>query len=228
MARTPVITAECTLSYPNLFTPRETPSGEEKFGCALIFDAAADLSELKAAARAAAEARWGDKAKAMLRDKSIRWPFRDGAEKSGRGYGPGTVFLNVSTTRAPGIVGRYAGPDGRPKPISDADELYPGCKVRASLVPFAYDTSGNRGVSFLLNNIQKLGEGERLDGRLDAEDEFDVWDDDEPVDLERVDEGDPDLGINERLRGQAARMQRRRLRQPRDDADGTPWDDAAA
>ena len=114
MARTPVITAECTLSYPNLFTPRETPSGEEKFGCALIFDAAADLSELKAAARAAAEARWGDKAKAMLRDKSIRWPFRDGAEKSGRGYGPGTVFLNVSTTRAPGIVGRYARPTADP------------------------------------------------------------------------------------------------------------------
>ena len=42
---------------------------------------------------------------------------------------------------------------------------------------FAYDKAGNRGISFGLNNVQKLGDGERLDGRLKAEDDFDPIED---------------------------------------------------
>ena len=58
--------------------------------------------------------------------------------------------------------------------ITDPDEVYCGCKVRATLSVFAYDKAGNRGISFGLNNVQKLGDGERLDGRLRAEDDFEA------------------------------------------------------
>jgi len=45
-----------------------------------------------------------------------------------------------------------------------------------SLNAFAYDRAGNRGISLGLNNIQKLADGERLDGRLKAEDDFEALD----------------------------------------------------
>ena len=231
-----VITPECVLSYPHLFEPRETPSGELKYSASFIFNKDADLSGLRRAAKEAAVARWGDKAAAMIKSRQLRMPFRDGAEKAdSRGYGPGKVFINASSERAPGVVDRYAGPDGKPRPIDDPEAIYPGCLVRASLAAFAYDQAGNRGVAFALNNVQKLGEGERLDGRLPAEDEFAALED-APVDLELAafdDEGDPDEPVTSHLKGIAGRaQQRRRRRLPRqlddDDNDDAPWGDAAA
>jgi hypothetical protein len=107
---------------------------------------------------------------ALLKAGKIRLPFRtDGEEK---GYGEGSTFINVKSKQAPGIVSRYAGADGKPLAIKDPAEIYAGAKVRASLRAFAYDNNGNKGVSFALNNVQKLGEGARIDGRLKAEDEF--------------------------------------------------------
>jgi hypothetical protein len=46
--------------------------------------------------------------------------------------------------------------------------------VRAQLRAFSYDSNGNKGVSFALNNIQKLGDGERLDNRQAATDAFEA------------------------------------------------------
>jgi hypothetical protein len=110
----------------------------------------------------------------MLHKKQLRWPFRDGAEREGQGYGSGTTFINVSSKQQPGVVDRYAGPNGKPRPITDLSELYPGCFVHATVRPFSYDTNGSKGVSFALNNLQKLRDGERIDGRLRAEDEFEA------------------------------------------------------
>jgi hypothetical protein len=228
MSRSTVITPECVLSYPALFEPKPTPSGEERYSACLIFGADADLSALKAAAKAAAESGWGSKAAAMLKNRQLRWPFRDGAEKEGRaGYGSGTTFINVSSTRQPGVVSRYVGRDGKPLPIDDPAELYPGCRVRASLVAFAYDVSGNKGVSFVLCNVQKLGEGERLDGRLRAEDEFDAFED-APVDLDvngandNRNDDDDGLSVTGRLQRSSQRVPRHRLR--RND-ENEPWND---
>ena len=44
--------------------------------------------------------------------------------------------------------------------------------VRASLIAFAYDTQGNKGVSFALGNVQVYDDGARLDNRKAAADEF--------------------------------------------------------
>ena len=169
-----LITPEAMLSYPALFEPKTTPSGDLKYGCALVFPEGSDLAALKNAALAALEERWGTKARDMLQRKQLKWPFRDGAEKDGPGYGPGTTFLNVTSKQPPGIVDRYAGPDGKPRPITDPSEIYPGCFVRASLRRFTYDTNGSKGVSFGLQNLQKLRDGDRIDGRMRPEDEFEA------------------------------------------------------
>ena len=111
----------------------------------------------------------------MLQKKpQLKWPFRDGAERDAQGYGPGTTFINVSSKQQPGVVDRYAGTDGRPRPITEHSEVYPGCFVRASLRPFTYDTNGSKGVSFGLQNLQKLRDGERIDGRMRPEEEFEA------------------------------------------------------
>jgi len=180
MAKT-IITPQAILSYPHLFQPSApNPLAEPVYSCTLVFPPGTDLSALKEAALEAAREKWGDKAEAGIRAGKIRMPFRtDAAEK---GYPEGSIFINVKSKTKPGAVSRYAGPDGKPLRIEDEQELYPGCLVRASVRPFTYDTNGNRGVSFALNNIQKLGDGERLDGRRRAEDEFEALETD-PIPL---------------------------------------------
>jgi Protein of unknown function (DUF2815) len=178
-----VITPKFRVSYPALFEPKETPSGELRYSTTMVFDKDEDLSALKKAAGEALQERWGAKAMEMVKKQQLKWPFRDGSEK----FGPGTIFLNVSSKQQPGVVDRYAGPDGRPRPITDPDEVYPGCYARASVRPFTYDVNGSKGVSFGLNNLQKLADGERLDGRMKAADEFDPTEAG-PADLDSVDE----------------------------------------
>ena len=58
--------------------------------------------------------------------------------------------------------------------------------MRASFTAFAYDNNGNVGVSFGLNNVQKLREGTRLDNRVAATDEFTADLTQEPVDIDAL------------------------------------------
>jgi hypothetical protein len=68
--------------------------------------------------------------------------------------------------------------DQRRNAISKEDNtFFSGCYARASLVAFAYDKMGNKGVSFALQNIQKTRDGEPFSGRKKAEDEFDAIED---------------------------------------------------
>lgn len=64
------------------------------------------------------------------------------------------------------------------------DVFYPGAIVRAHLSAFSYDTDGNKGVSFGLNHVQKLAEGERIDGRQSADEVFDADMSAKPAELE--------------------------------------------
>lgn len=168
-----VISPSAILSYPHLFEPNTPPGATEAvYSCALIFEKGTDLGELKKAALAAAQEKFGNKAEALIRDGKLRLPFRNDGED--KGYPEGSTFMNVKNKVKPGIVSIFPGPDGKPSPITDEAQVYAGCKVRASLRAYAYDVSGNKGVAFSLGNLQKLADGERLDGRKKAEDEFEA------------------------------------------------------
>ena len=78
----------------------------------------------------------------------------------------GKITCNARNKNKPGIVGPNA------KPLFDQDDFYSGCIARASLGCFAYDNSGNKGVSFSLNNLMKVKDADRLDGQTKAEDDF--------------------------------------------------------
>lgn len=167
-----IITPEAALSYPHLDEPAAAMNGkgDPKYGCSLLFAEGSDLTAAQAAVIEAAVEKWGPKAVQMLKTGALKSPFRTDWEA--KGYAEGTTFINVRSTQAPGLVKRNL------TTVTDKEEIkkefYAGAKVRASIAAFAYDNSGNKGVSFGLNNLQKLGDGPRLDGRRAAEDEFEA------------------------------------------------------
>lgn len=168
-----VITPKARLSYPHLFEPQIPPNQTDPvYSCTLIFEDGADLTPMRKAAEAAGREKWGDKWDAAVKAGKIRLPFREDGEE--KGYPPGSVFINIKSKAAPGIVSIYPDANGKPKTIDNPADVYAGCYVRASLRAFAYDVNGNRGVSFALGNVQKVADGQRLDGRSRAEDEFEA------------------------------------------------------
>jgi len=170
-----VITPVGILSYPHLFTPQDPmeEGGVPKFGAVLIFEEGTDLTELRRAVAAAAQEKFGEKTKAMLKSGKLRLPFRDDWEE--KNYPENSVFINAKSSNPPGIVGRYADPDtGKAQRIENEDDVYPGMYAKFSVTAFGYDHKGNRGVAFAINNVQKWADGERLDGRVKAEDEFEA------------------------------------------------------
>jgi len=162
------------LSYPHLFEAQTYEDGEPKFNIVLLFKKGEDLSALEAMAATAAKEKWGDKIPAGLRN-----PFRDQSEKADEqtgalpaGYEDGAKFMTLSSKHKPGVVNTKVGADGKLETLYDDTDIYAGCWVRASVSCYAYAKKGNKGVSFGLRNVQLIEEGERLDGGVKAEDDF--------------------------------------------------------
>jgi hypothetical protein len=156
------------VSFPSVFEPKPGPDGKNpKYRMSLLFPKTTDLSVLKEAIKEVAKEKWGDKL-----PKSLRNPIRDGDEKDALPGYADNFFINVTSTLRPTIINTKGqelieadiGPDG----------FYAGCYARCSLSIYAYDKAGNRGVSFGLQNIQKVAEGEPFSGRTRATDDFDV------------------------------------------------------
>lgn len=175
-----LITPYARLSYPALLEPKTKPNSTElAYSCSLVFPKGTDLSKLYAAAHAAGIAKFGEaKYQQLIKLGKIRTPFRtDGDEK---GYPEGSVYLNASSKTRPQIV------DQRLQPVVTDDEqgIYAGCWVRASINFYGYDTQGNKGVGVGLNNVQKVRDDARFDGRRAAAQEFSAIDDAEMADAQ--------------------------------------------
>lgn len=86
--------------------------------------------------------------------------IKDG-DASGREEEAGHWVVNVSAPadRRPAVVDRNVSII-EPTP----DRVYSGVYARVALGAFAYNRSGNRGVSFGLNHVQIVRDGERLGG----------------------------------------------------------------
>jgi hypothetical protein len=187
-------TPKAILSYPHLHQPQPSTDGKApKYSSTLIFtpEILADPKEkalfeaLQKAAIEAINAKWPGKAEQLLQSEGFKKGFRRDA--AAKGYPEGSVYVNVRSTQQPGMVYSYA-ETGTTKPArvpadKIKDEFYPGAVVRATVAAFAFENNGNKGVSFGLNNIQKLADGARLDGRVAAENEFDVDLSQAPADL---------------------------------------------
>lgn len=168
------ITPPFRVSFPAVFKPKSFQNQEPKFSVVMLFDKKTDLSKLRSATMVAITEKWGaDKAKWP---KNMRSPFRDGDERRDvEGY-TDTIFVTATSKKKPGVV------DASGKiPLEEAtNDFYAGCYARASIIAFAYGGPGTpytAGVSFSLQNLQKLRDGTPFSGRKDATEEFDAVED---------------------------------------------------
>ncbi len=160
-----IITPKFRLSFPWLFEaqpPMAGSAGPAMYSLVALFDKSTDLSLLKSAASAAANAMWPDKTK---RPANFRTPFRNGDEKQLDGYA-GMIYITAKSKTRPGVV------DQNVKPIMSQDVLYAGCYCIAQVTCYAYSKAGNAGVAFGLSNVQKVADGEPFTARSKPEDVF--------------------------------------------------------
>ena len=151
-----VITSKFRVSFPYVFRPSKPmqAGADPKYTITMLFKKGEDLSKLKAAAQEAVVEKWG--ADKLKWPKNMRNPFRDQGEKEFEGYEAGAIFVTATSKQRPGLV------DSKLQDIIEDKDFYPGCYARASVRAFAYDQAGNRGVSFGLQNVQKLADGDPL------------------------------------------------------------------
>lgn len=153
-----VMTPEFRLSYPHLFEAREY-QGKTGFSMTMVFPKGADLTQLKAAVKAALDAKFPNGI------KNPRNPFQDGNEKVeewGESFRD-TTYVRAQSQYRPKVV------DANRTEILDSEKVYPGCYCRALVAAYAYDNAGNRGVSFSLEAVQFLRDGERLGGGVSVD-----------------------------------------------------------
>jgi hypothetical protein len=171
-----IVTPMVRLAFPALFEPKPVMKGDArlKYQATLVIKSADDLKPILALAEATWKAKFPGKPFPKIGRKGN--PIHESDEMSDdvKGFPDGTFFIRASSKYAPGLVDRQR------QDIIDPEQLYPGCYVRVELGAYAWEhNTGGRGVSLSLCNVQKLGDGERLDGRREAAEVFgEVGDDD--------------------------------------------------
>lgn len=180
-----IVSPKARVAFPNLDKPDTGRQySDDKYKATFLFDKdSTDMSKLESAALAVAKKHFGPKIK--LSDMTYL-PFRDGdeMEKNYDGFSNAWVIQAKSQNPVTCI--------DRDEQNIDPREVYGGCYARAAFVPCAYQMGKNKGVTFLLQFIQKLDEGPRFGGfgSVDPSDVFGEWsdDDEDAVDEEEVEE----------------------------------------
>lgn len=170
-SKTKVVTGKIRLSYVHIWEAFANEDGQEpKYSCVLLIPKTdkTTMKDLRAAQQAALEAgkdsRFGGKIPAVWSDT-----IHDGDVEADLDRNPeyaGHWYMSVSSKTRPGIV------DNNVQPILDSTEVYSGCYAKVSINCFPFVHSGKKGVSFGLNHVQKVGDGDFLGGRSKAEDDF--------------------------------------------------------
>lgn len=174
---TKVVTGKVRLSYVHLFEPYGQNGQEAKFSCVLLIPKTdkTTIAKLRAAQETALENGKTNKFGGSI-PKNWSDTIHDGDEEADLERNPeyaGHLYMSVSAKTRPGIVDRDV------QPVLDSTEVYSGCFARVSVNAFPYNTQGKKGVSFGLNHVQKLADGDFLGGRSKAEDDFDSVDGEE-------------------------------------------------
>jgi hypothetical protein len=147
-----VMTPPFRAAFPSLFEASEY-EGKKTYGVEAVFPEGTDLDKLRKVVARVRNEKWDKNV------KNIKLPFLDGDDYNEkhdtvREELKGATFLRLRTTNRPDVV------DISRQTITDETEVYSGCWMRATIYCFAYDRPGSRGVSFILNNVQKIKDDE--------------------------------------------------------------------
>lgn len=159
------ITPVARASYAHVWEKSQMPNGAMKYSISLIISK--DDPEIDRVRRSIEQAGIDKFGKDKAKWPKPFWnPLRDGDEERVEEAYKNSYYLSPKSDRTVGVVG----PDA--KPIMDQDEFYSGCYCRASVNFYGFDNAGKRGVGIGLNNVMKVKDADRLDGKIAAEDEF--------------------------------------------------------
>jgi hypothetical protein len=155
-----ILTPQFRGAFVQLFKARgmkqaDGSMGAAKFSIKAAFPADSNLAEMKKEAEQVAKEKWGDKM-----PKTLRSPFRLNEELDNpiEGIPDDWVVMTFSAAedRRPGLV------NAKLDDIIDEVEAYSGAWYRAQVRAYAYEQAGNKGVSFGLQNVQKMKDDEPL------------------------------------------------------------------
>ncbi len=162
-------------SYCAVFEPRPTPSNDLKYSVSVLVpktnkEAIAAIKQaITDAKRVGVEKSKFTKVNAAA--PTFKTPLRDGdTEHDSGARGPeykGMFFFNAASNNRPGIVG----PDAVTE-LMDADEFYSGVWGHIDVNFYPFSVSGSRGIAAGLNNLMKVKDDDRLDGRQSAASAF--------------------------------------------------------
>lgn len=174
-----VITNEVRASYVHIFEPYASFEGGDKKHSLVILVPKSDqatIDKIRAAQKVALEEGKSSKFNGSI-PKNWKNTFRDGDdldedELEKNPEKAGHWFMTISNKQRPGIVDRAM------NKLEDHTSIQSGDYVRVGMTAFAFNTQGNKGVSFGLDNVQLLRKGEPLGGVSRAEDDFDALEED--------------------------------------------------
>jgi len=179
-----VTTPLCRLSFPAVFETKPDLNDKEQYSVVMLFDKkTADLSKLKAALVQAAKNEFGPDVdlKTLDMKRIIDGDTKDREEQKGQ-----WVVRSKTSISQPGVV------DANLNKILDPSEIYSGVYALVNVTAKAY-TKPKLGVTFYLNHVQKVKDGEPLAGGGPAAetvfDALDIQEDAGPGDVTAEAEG---------------------------------------
>jgi len=167
-----VVTNKVRFSYVHVFEPYDMGDGDLKYSVALLISKSDSdtynriMAEINRIAQEAVADTFGGVMPANL---AIPVYDGDGLKPSGDTYGAeckGCWVINAKSSNAPEVV------DANRNPVINKNEIYSGCYGRVSLSFYAYNKNGHKGIGCGLGNVQKLEDGQPLDGRTTAAEDF--------------------------------------------------------
>ena len=189
-----VITPMFRASFPSIDEPQSYKGQPPKYKITMLFDKkTTDMKDINRAIKNAKIEKFG--ADPARWPKSLKSPIRDGDLKDDVAGYAGCWFITATSKSKPGLVDY---PDRNP--ILEPGALYAGAYGRATLIAFYYDAEGNKGISFSLQNLQKIKDGKPFSGKKSATDDFnddakiDTGEDD-AANYSGADEGAGDMGF---------------------------------
>lgn len=170
-----VVTPEVRLAFVHLLEPfSNDPDKDPKYSCVVMIPKTdqATIQRLAAAQQAAAEdgknkkfgGRIPPNLKSTIHDGDTEMDLEAYPEFAGHYF----LTTTANTKFPPQIVDRAL------NPVLDHQRVYSGVWARVSMVAFAFNTQGNRGISFGLRNVQIVRDGERFSGGASASDDFEA------------------------------------------------------
>lgn len=168
-----IVTGEVRFSFVNIFEPRAGQNGGDPKYSITILLPKSDIAtkqmidrEIQTELQNGVSTKFGGTMPAM---PAIPIHDGDGVRPNGEPFGEecrGHWVFTASTKQKPEVV------DENRQPILTQTQVYSGCYGRVSLRFFAYNQAGKKGIGCGLGNVQKLRDGEPLNGRTTAADDF--------------------------------------------------------